>query len=627
MRHALLCLVLGACAFERSGLDVTASGDGGSDGAVDAAEVDAPDQDAPDAAIDGPLPIDAMDVDAPPPVGRVLVDDSAGDFAQGSPSFDEARVESAGGVAPRAYYVGSLCAAGSDDRLFTDGTTATGAVLPANPTRVGLARGVELDLADNAIPPGVGITSGSEWTLWWTGELFLPAGAHTLALRADDNGFLELRAPGATAFTKLLGVNHLDGERSVSYTAPTSGWYGVRIAVAQANGPVGLYARLDGVAIPRRLTRCRVDQLTGLAQTAFDQSQFLDVVGSAIEQSGAAAFVDWGNGGPGDLGLTSNDSFSVRWAGQFFLNVGGNYRLRIRSDDGYRLWIDGRRVASDTSDGLYDLETEELPLTRGWHDVVFDATEANGAARSQLSVASGPELAGSSFPAARLRPAEGRFERFESMTAPAIAEPGPAMFGFDPSTGAVVTGVDVGYALDVDLGLPRVVTGLQSGATTVGLRDGITGDTVDRFHPIGFDNLTFGGTWGLRFDIQGTGGSLSESWLTVHYRDVVGTGPTPRSATYDSSVRDLLPPGATAVESIDLVGFATRTAAGATVTLAVRTCDVPADCAAAPWSAPMTTGAVPSVTARRYLQYRLAFATDGDHEPSVERVQIDYTTR
>ena len=39
------------------------------------------------------------------------------------------------------------------------------------------------------------------------------------------------------------------------------------------------------------------------------------------------------------------------------------------------------------------------------------------------------------------------------------------------------------------------------------------------------------------------------------------------------------------------------------------------------------SGAVPSVAARRYLQYQLRFVTDGDHEPAVERVQLDYQTR
>lgn len=592
-----------------------APGDGDA-GAVDAALDDAgPDAPGVDAS-------DGGDPDGLPTTSRMLTDDSAADFGQGTPRFEETRVERSGGVAPRAYYVGGLCAAGSDELLFTDGATATGAMLPVAPSQLGLARGVELELADNAIPPGVGITNGNDWTLWWTGELFLPAGQHTLALRADDHGFLELRAPGATDYTKLLGVNFTDGERSATYEASAGGWYGFRVAVAQRGGGVELDAKLDGQTIPRRLTRCRVDEVRGLAETGFDQSQFLDVAATTIEQGASAANIDWTIGSPADLGLTGNDTFSVRWAGQFYLDVAGIYRLRVRSDDGYRLWVDGTRLRADTSNGIYDVTTDNLTLSRGWHDVVLDTTEDILAAKSQLSVASGPELAGQAFPPERLRPAEGRFERFESMTAPGIATPGPAIFGFGSPVSATITGIDVGYVLNVDNGFPSVTTTLSSGSTTAILRTSSSGDTTDRFHPIAFDNLTFAPTWSLTAQLGSGGGSLAESWLTVHYRDATGTGPTPVVARFESSVRDLLGSGGREVASIDRATLTTRAAAGATVTIAVRTCEVPAECATQPYTTDLA-----AAPPRRYLQYRLDFATDGDHEPAVERVQLDYATR
>ncbi len=614
-----VCVGLGvaACSFAPRGQDPDALA-----GDPDAAAID---------AIDAPPAVDATDappaIDGGPTTGRTLVDDSAADFGQGPPGFVETRVEAAGAVAPRAYYLGSLCAAGNDSLLFTDGRTATGAVLPASPTRVGLARTVDLSLGNGAAPAGVGITSGTDWTLWWTGEVFLAAGARTLTLRADDHGILELQAPGEDGFTKILGVNHGDQEQSAPYLAATTGWYGVRLAVAQRNGPVELYARVDGQPILRRRTRCRVDGYRGLAQTGFDEAQFLDVAATTIDQGATAANTDWGFGAPSDLGVTAADTFSVRWAGQVFIAVAGPYRLRVRSDDGHRLWLDGQRVVDDTSDGIHDVTTGELTLGRGWHDLVYDVTESGGGARAQLTVASGPELVGQPFPPERLRPAEGRAERFESATAPSIAEPGPAMFGFEPATGAVITAVDVGYALEVADFSAQVTTTLRNATTASILRNSSTGDTTDRFHPIAFDGEAVATAWGLGFDVAGNGGTLTRSWLTLHHRDAAGTGPTPTAASYQSSVRDLLVAGATEIAAIDRIAFDTRAALGATVTIALRTCDAPDACAAEPYSIGYASGAVPTVAARRYLQYQVRFVTDGDHEPAVERVQLDYQTR
>lgn len=610
----LLALVAG-CAFDPRGL--AGEGDG-------------------DAALDGPEPDARIDAGDPPPdaptdaalTARTLVDDSAADFTAGPPVLAETRIEAAGAVAPVAYYQGSLCAGGNSELLFGDANapTATGAILPA-PTRVGLPRSLAIALPNNTAPPGLGIVGGTDWTMWWWGELYLVAGSHTFTLTADDHGFLELRAPAAAAYTKVVSANWDQGDESASYQAPVTGWYPVRVALAQRAVGSGLTLRLDGQPIGRRLTRCRVDGFVGLAQTAFDQSHLLDVAATAIEPDATAANVDWGSGSPVDLGLTNADTFTVRWAGQFFIQVAGTYRLRVRSDDGFRLWVDGTRVAAAFDDFAQDQTTSDLVLARGWHDLVLDTTENMLNARSQLTVAAGPELVGLPFPPSRLRPAEGRLERFESLTAPARSTPDAVMFGFDPRPGATVSGVDVGYQIDVSDVVTNITTVLRAGAQGGTLRSAIGGDTTDRFHPVVFDNQPFATAWNLTATVASGTATLVESWLTVHHRDPAGSGPTPLAASYESSVRDLLAPGGAAVDAIDRVSFDVRAAAGATVTMALRTCDDPAACAAEPYSPGLASGATPAVTPRRYLQYRLDLVTDGDHEPAVERVQLDYRTR
>jgi hypothetical protein len=627
----LAAAALGACAFDPRGQSVSPDASDDQDAAdpdatsdPDAADPDAtPDPDAgagPDAT---PDPDAGTGPDAGPLTGRMMIDDTAADFGRDGPTYVETRVEAAGAVAPRAYYQGSLCAGGSNSRLFDDGTTATWAVIPATPSKYGLSRTVDLNLPSGGFPAGVGITDGGDWTLWWFGELYLTAGAHNLDLAADDHAFLELAPPGSDSFTTVLGTN-VGTVDTATYNAPTTGWYGVRMALAQRGGGVDLYPRLDGVTISRWLTRCRVDAISGLALTGWDEARWNDVRGTTIA-SADAANVDWGFNRPGDLGITANDTFAVRWAGQFFIATGGTYRLQVESDDGYRLWIDGQAIISNLGDGIFDVTTGDLTLATGWHDVVYDTTESALGAKSRLSIASGPDGAGP-FPAARLRPAEGRAERFESATVGGTNAGGTAVFTLDTPNGAVVTGVDTGYLIDVPGGGANITTTLRSMGDNTQLESRFRFDGVERFAPTAFTGDALTATWGLSF-MSNNGGSLPESWLTVRFRDD-DLGPTPTTATFVSSVRDLLTTGDTAVAALTAIQFTVRAAAGANVMIAVRTCDTPSGCDAAPWSGELASGAsLAAVPARRYLQYRLTFTTDGDHEPAVERVQLDYQTR
>ena len=527
--------------------------------------------------------------------------------------------------------MGSLCAAGADTMLFTDPNTATGSVLPTAPTKIALARTVDLNLPFSGVPAGVGITGNTTWTLWWWGELYLQEGPHTFDLHGDDYAFLEIAEPDSTAFTKLIDVNN--ATEAANFTANQDGWYPVRVALVQNTGGVDLYPRLDGVTIPRTLTRCRVDQYRGLAATGFDESHFLDVATTSIIDTNAA-FVDWGGGRPDRLGITENDTFSVRWAGQFFIAIDGTYRFRTNSDDGYRLWIDGAALADKVPDGVYNDTTNDLALTRGWHDLVFDTTESTGGALSSFVVAAGPELVGLPFPPERLRPVEGRAERFDSTTISNVANNTTPGFPVTAPLHATVTGVDVGFQAGAGA---NVTASLSNAASATNLQTGtVSAVEVLRFHPATFTNNPFTPAWSFGFTSTPPT-TLPNAWLTVHYRDDDGR-PTPTTASYQSSVRDLLAgqlrvagdllaSGDTTVNGFGAVALTVRGAPGATVTIAVRTGDTETACASATWSSEFASSAIiTGVAPHRYLQYRLSFTTDGDHEPAVERVEIAYYT-
>jgi hypothetical protein len=86
---------------------------------------------------------------------------------------------------------------------------------------------------------------------------------------------------------------------------------------------------------------------------------------------------DWGTGAPRpDM---PPDNFSVRWSRQVKLPQTGLYRFWARSDDGVRLWVDGKLVIDAWYDGRNFHETK-ISLAAGDHDLRVDYYEHLGEA-------------------------------------------------------------------------------------------------------------------------------------------------------------------------------------------------------------------------------------------------------
>jgi subtilisin-like proprotein convertase family protein len=195
--------------------------------------------------------------------------------------------------------------------------------------------------------------------------------------------------------------------------------------------------------------------------------------------------------------------------------------------------------------------------------------------------------------------------------------------------GGAVTAVDVTVAInhnrvqDLDLYL------VHPGGDEVRLRDnsgdGGSGARTWRYSTDAFDDRPAGGIWHVRVvdTVPGNGGALTDVRLAVHHAG--GPDQLARSASFTSLVRDL---GANVV-SIDArrAGGHSPTADGIAVRL--RGCDAPEQCEAEPWSAPLVdllspAGAVPGLAPRRYLQYRVELTSNGEREPEVDWIEVDY---
>ncbi len=93
---------------------------------------------------------------------------------------------------------------------------------------------------------------------------------------------------------------------------------------------------------------------------------------------------DWGTGSPGP-GIGS-DRFAARWSGALVPAASGDYVLQTRSDDGVRVWVDGRLVIDNwTLHAPTDNTSTAVPLVAGRrHAIRMEYYENTGLAVAQL---------------------------------------------------------------------------------------------------------------------------------------------------------------------------------------------------------------------------------------------------
>jgi len=593
-------------------------------------------QTAPDAGVDsGPRPdaelLDATAPDASTASGFFL-DDLAADF---DGTLTGAVVESWGAVAPRAYLTGALRLRGSDTGVFTDAITTTWAQVEGMTFTTTIAPGrIPTTSYGTGTPVGVGLASPDDLTLAYDGEVYLEAGVWTFHVLADDHAFLELAPIGSTTFSRVASANN-PTEASGSFNATTAGWYPIHLAHCERTGAASLRVELTGPGVPTRIALARhrlrfaASGLVGLTVAAFDDGRLTGDHQVSIDRLAPAAKY-WNTGQPGDLGLTSADDFSVRWAGQLRIDDAGDYAFRYLSEDGQRLWIDGVLRLDQFDDANHDATTAAIPLEIGWHDVVVDVSESTGTAQAFVGVASGPELVGAQLPLDRLRPVEARTERFDAATDHtdrAIPDNGQAESSvvIGAPAGAKAYGVDVGWTFDHAFHGDLEIWLVAPDGTSTLLRDhvgaGASGSVTQRTSSAALDETTASGTWKLRIrdTVSLDTGTLRDFTLTVHHH--AGHAPITDAATYESSIKDLGPMVST------YQAFAWRAAldAGTAVRVYVRSGDTAADVTAAAWSTPLVDpeGGTPPVTARRYFQYRVELDSEGDGSAMLDWVRLD----
>lgn len=72
-------------------------------------------------------------------------------------------------------------------------------------------------------------------------------------------------------------------------------------------------------------------------------------------------------------------SFSVSWTGKLQAPITGTYKLGVTSDDGGRLWVNGKKIANAWSNHEFESSIEEIHLEKGQsYDIKVDYYENSG---------------------------------------------------------------------------------------------------------------------------------------------------------------------------------------------------------------------------------------------------------
>lgn len=539
-----------------------------------------------------------------------------------------------GGLEPVAWTYGALRMAGANTQLFTSAESQTlwaDTLANVQPDLISGTGLTTLPVFDQRRPGGVGLDADTTWTMWGEGEMFLEAGTHEFELTGDDHAILEIAVSGM--FTRVVSsAPTFPNTVAGSITIGETGWHPVRVALSQGTGGATFHLTDDPPGpigrnpIERWRYRASTNDLRGLYMIGSDHLYNIGPMGSDLYEK-ALVVEDYGAGMPADLGITDDNTWSVRWAGQFWVETAGDYVFAGSSDDGQRLRIDGAVVIDLYTPSVVSGMSPMLTLARGWHEIELDLLENTGNANISLTILSGPAGAGDPLPLANLRPVTGRGERIASASRivdgrfeAARSLDTSLTFHVVGAPGANATSVDVGFTADhgawseVEVALvpPSGTSTLirNNESATAGTRTFVYNDVA----PIG--TWPVDGLWTLTFEdtVGGSSGTALRAFLTIHHSG--GSPAIAQSSSWTSEVRDQ---GASlSVASVTWDGVFP---AGSFTQLEVRTCEM-ADCSDGVWMAVTASGTAVTTPAGRYAQVRVTFTTDGDAAPWLDWIEV-----
>ncbi|NHC15411.1 PA14 domain-containing protein [Motilibacter deserti] len=200
-----------------------------------------------------------------------------------------------------------------------------------------------IDFDWRGAPPVAGLPS-SNFSVRWTGTVVPRADEVTFTTASDDG--IRLWIDGR------LVIDEWNYRRVAehSVTLPLAHGHPYSIKIEYFQGGNDAVAKLKWGRGPAQEIVPPAQLLPTLPRMGLRASYFPNktLSGPAVTRVDRTLDFDWGLGNPGD-GLP-DDGFSVRWEGRVWPRTTGNHTFYTTSDDGIRLWIDGKLVIDQWND-------------------------------------------------------------------------------------------------------------------------------------------------------------------------------------------------------------------------------------------------------------------------------------
>jgi hypothetical protein len=196
---------------------------------------------------------------------------------------------------------------------------------------------------------------------------------------------------GVTAYTITRDTTPVGVTTGLGFTdiPPTPGPHTYQVSASDAAGNTS-HAATATVNVPAPAP-------AGLTGSYFDTATLTVQKLTRIDRTVNFA---WGTRSPAP-GIATN-TFSVRWTGQILPTADGSWTFYTRSDDGVRLWIDGRPVIDHWTTHALMQDRGSIPLTASQaHTIRLEYADRTGSATIKL-LWSGPGTATQVIPATRL---------------------------------------------------------------------------------------------------------------------------------------------------------------------------------------------------------------------------------
>lgn len=206
----------------------------------------------------------------------------------------------------------------------------------------------------------------------YTGEgLFRPFGKKVVQASASSDK-LHVFASDQAKNVVMVNVGAEPVEAALALTGVTAGtaaiWRSTSDAwVPHKTGTAAIAAGKATVTLPPGSVTTLVIDQQGLSATYFDNA---DLSGATVGRIDPTVNFDWGSGSPDPA--IAPDTFSVRWTGKVVADRAETYTFITTSDDGVRLWVDGRLLVDNWTDHSKRDDTGQIALSAGAHDIKME---------------------------------------------------------------------------------------------------------------------------------------------------------------------------------------------------------------------------------------------------------------